>query len=266
MFWRNRRPLLAGAVGGLMFYKPQVAAVLALVLVIDLGWKAAAGYALAGAGLLLANLILLPGTLADYLHRLGGNVHSFQTQTLYPWEQHVTLKAFWRLVLQGHSLGDATTAVTVLSIVSGASVATMLLWALMRTRSAPAREGERQHAAIHRDRLIAAAIIATPLLMPFYFDYDLLLLAVPAVLFAADLMRTRSDSHRSADRWIVGAWVALYAWQMVNTDFGAKFHLNLSVPLLTVLVAMLIVRSTRSEASNAFEDECDAESALLRAA
>jgi hypothetical protein len=266
IFWRNRRPLLAGAVGGLMFYKPQVAAVLAGVLVIDLGWKAAAGYALTGAGLLMGNLILLPGTLADYLHRLAGNVRSFQTQTLYPWEQHVTLKAFWRLLLQGHSLGDATSAVTVLSIAGGAMVATMLLWALMRARAAAARNVEQLHAAPHRDRLIAAAIVATPLLMPFYFDYDLLLLAVPAVLFVADLMRRPSDSHRSANRWIIGCWVALYAWQMVNTDFGAKFHLNLSVPLLTVLASMLIVRSTRREAGNAFEGDRDAEPTLLRAA
>ena len=32
---------------------------------------------------------------------------------------------------------------------------------------------------VGRDRLIAATIVATPLLMPFYFDYDLLLLSVP---------------------------------------------------------------------------------------
>ena len=53
---------------------------------------------------------------------------------------------------------------------------------------------------------------------------------------------------------------------MVNTDFGAKFHLNLSVPLLTVLASMLIVRSTRREAGNAFEGDRDAEPTLLRAA
>lgn len=266
IFWRNRRPLLAGAVGGLMFYKPQVAAVLACVLVIDLGWKAAAGYALTGAGLLAANLILLPGTLADYLHRLPGNVRSFQTQTLYPWEQHVTLKAFWRLLLQGHSLGDATTSVTALTIVSGAVIAAMLLGVLMRTRTDRARDAEGQCAAPRRDRLIAAAVVATPLLMPFYFDYDLLLLAVPAVLFAADQMRRHSDSNRSADRWIIGAWISLYAWQMVNTDFGAKFHLNLSVPLLTVLASMMIVRATRREASDAIGDNRDPEVTLLRAA
>ena len=42
--------------------------------------------------------------------------------------------------------------------------------------------------AVSRDRGIAAAIVCTPLLTPFYFDYDLLLLSVPAVLFAAEVL------------------------------------------------------------------------------
>ena len=46
-----------------------------------------------------------------------------------------------------------------------------------------------EDAAVRRDRLIAAAIAATPLLMPFYFDYDQLLLAIPAVLLAAEWLR-----------------------------------------------------------------------------
>ncbi len=37
--------------------------------------------------------------------------------------------------------------------------------------------------------LIAATVASTPLLMPFYFDYDQLLLAIPAVLFAAEWIR-----------------------------------------------------------------------------
>ncbi|HEY2584639.1 MAG TPA: glycosyltransferase family 87 protein, partial [Tepidisphaeraceae bacterium] len=72
--WRSRRAFLAGVVGGLMFYKPQVATVLAAVLVIDLGWRAVAGYAITGSALLLTNLIALPGTLVDYVHRLPKNV------------------------------------------------------------------------------------------------------------------------------------------------------------------------------------------------
>jgi alpha-1,2-mannosyltransferase len=242
--WRARRPLLAGLVGGLMFYKPQVAAVLAAVLLVDLGWRALAGYAVTGTALLLTNLVALPGTLSDYLHRLPVNLHDFQTGTLYPWEQHVTFNAFWRLLIQGHSLGDMSVLATSLTYVSMLAVGTLLLLACLRTR--------KMESARDRDRLIAATIAAAPLLMPFYFDYDLLLLAVPAVLFASECMR-RAPGHPldSSCRWLVAAWSALYVWQMVNTDVGARFHVNLAVPLLATVASLMIARVARAEPQTA---------------
>ena len=253
--WRSRRAFLAGLVGGLMFYKPQVAAVLAIVLAIDLGWRAIAGYAITGAALLALNLIALPGTLTDYLQRLPRNVHSFQTGTAYPWEQHVTLKAFWRLLLQGHSLGNTTKAVTILSSISALAIALLLLAAAVRTRAATRSSEPPQITSSRRDRLIAATIVVTPLLMPFYFDYDLLLLSVPAVLFAAGRTCCAQDRLPSADRWIVGAWAILYVWQMVNADFGGKFHVNLSVLVLTGLASMLVVRVGRTRAATASDSD-----------
>lgn len=239
---RSRRAFLAGLIGGLMFYKPQVAAVLAAVLVIDLGWRALVGYAVSGSALLLTNLIALPGTLGVYLHRLPKNVHDFQTGTAYPWEQHVTLKAFWRLLIQGHSLGDATVLVTALTCVSMLAVGALLLLACLRTRQTAS--------GWNRDRLVAATIVAAPLLMPFYFDYDLLLLAVPAVLFASECMkRARGQLLERNQRWVIVAWSALYVWQMVNTDAGARFHVNLAVPLLAMLAmlaSLLISRVGRA--------------------
>lgn len=264
-FWRNRRPLLAGVVGGLLFYKPQVAAVLAIVLVIDLGWRAATGYALTGAALLATNLMALPGTLTDYLHRLPKNVHSFQTQTAYPWEQHVTLKAFWRLLFQGHALGDTTLTVAIVSAASVVLVGVALLWTAIRMRAARRTLRDDAQPSLLRDRLIAATITATPLLMPFYFDYDLLLLAVPAVLFAADRMRQPQTRFRWFDRSIVILWTVLYAWQMINTDVGAMFHLNLSVLLLAALASMMIVRSSRTEMLDAIGED-SVQPSLRRAA
>lgn len=241
--WRKRRALLAGIAGGLMFYKPQLAALLAIVLAIDLGWRAVAGLAITGIILLLVNLIALPGTLSDYLRRLPQNMHAFQTGTLYPWEQHVTLKAFWRLLLQGHALGDSTAVVTLLWIITAGILATLLITIAIRVRVASRLSAET---SVLRDRLIMATIVATPVLMPFYFDYDLLLLAVPAVLFVSDRMRIDRDSAR-ADRLITANWIALYGWQMVNDEFAGKFHLNISVLLLTLLASMLMRRVIRSE-------------------
>jgi hypothetical protein len=249
--WRSSRAMLAGLVGGLMFYKPQVAAVLAIVLVLDLGWRALIGYAITGVSLLTANLILLPGTLGDYLHRLPANVHSFQTGTLYPWEQHVTLKAFWRLLLQGHSLGDANHLVTLLTASTALIIGGWLMIAAIRTgRSVEkiASELDLENTR-RRDRLIAATIVAAPLLMPFYFDYDLLLLFVPAVLFASDLAVDRERSMTLSDRWTIVAWCGLYVWQMANSEVGGKTSVNLSVPILWATARLMIGRVTRVEDS-----------------
>jgi hypothetical protein len=229
-----------------MFYKPQVAAALALVLIIDLGWPATAGYVASGSVLLTVNLLTLPGTLTDYLYRLPRNVTAFQTGTSYPWEQHVTIKAFWRLLLQGHSLGDATFAVTLFSIASAVGMAALLIRAAIAVRNT----GDLAQRAPKRDRLIAATIVVTPLLMPFYFDYDLLLLAVPAVLFAAECLFSISDRRASVDSWTVAPWAALYAWLMVNAEFAGKFHINVSVILLGALAWKLIARVGRVESAD----------------
>lgn len=258
--WRNRSALCAGLVGGLLFYKPQLAALLALILVLDLGWRAVAGYAMTGIVLLAVNLIALPGTLLDYLHRLPENVRMFQNWTPYPWEQHITLKAFWRLLLQGRSLGDTSLAVTLLWIVSAAVIATTLLWATVRARRSLGESDNLGESSLARDRLIIATIVATPLLMPFYFDYDLLLLAVPATLFAAECLRR---SH--ADRPILACWIALYIWQMINDEFAGRFHVNVSVLLITLLASISILRVFVKDAERSSSLEVDHEP-LLRAA
>jgi alpha-1,2-mannosyltransferase len=241
--WRSRREFLAGLVGGLLFYKPQLALVLAVILVLDLGWKSLAGYAVTGITLLLANLILLPGTLTDYLRRLPANVHRVQTGAPYLWEQHVTLKAFWRLLLQGRSAGETSAAAAALTALCVLALAALLLRAAIIR---PANQASVSR--IRRDHLIAATIVATPLMMPFYFDYDLLLLAVPAVLLAAERLQ-QEYCPRAGDAWLTATWSALYAWQMINTDVAERSGFNMSVVLLTAVSFLMIRRASEPDAA-----------------
>jgi hypothetical protein len=101
----------------------------------------------------------------------------------------------------------------------------------------------RRNALSSRDRLIAASIASTPLLIPYFMDYDLLLLAVPAVLYAADLMR--SGVATSADRWTVRAWIALYAWAYLSPGLSGILRVSLTVPLLAAVATGLILRCLR---------------------
>ena len=236
--WRAQKPLAAGMVIGLLFYKPQLAIVPIIVLVFDQGWRAGMGVAISGLALLLMNVVALPGTLADYLHRLPANVHLLQTHWAYPWERHVTFKAFWRLICQGNRPGEISAVTYALVSTSSLVVAWWLFMAWRKSR-ATFYLPEADEGKLIRDRLISAAIVTAPLLMPFYFDYDLLLLAIPAVLLAAEHMK---GVTAASDQWLVPMWSAFYLWLMVNPDVAEKTRINLAVPLLAGVSALMIRR------------------------
>src|SRR5258706_10168526 len=108
-------------------------------------------------------------------------------------------------------------------LLSCAVIAMMLAIAVWKYR--------RQPSPIQLDGLIAAVIAAMPLLMPFYFDYDLLLISVAAVLFSG--MRLRATAQpQPIDRWLTRAWVALYLWLMVNSTVARLTHVNGTVLIL----------------------------------
>ena len=109
--------------------------------------------------------------------------------------------------------------VNLLTIACGLAVGAGLVLAMLAARREDAADGcwTGESRAIRCDRLIAATIVAMPLLMPFYFDYDLLLLAVPAVLLASEIAsRPPGCALSSSDRRLIGFWIALYLWLMIN--------------------------------------------------
>jgi alpha-1,2-mannosyltransferase len=240
--WRAERPLVAGLLAGLMLYKPQHAVVLGGMLTLALGWRALAGLAITGTSLLLVTVVTLPGSLGDFLHQMPVNVRFVQEQCVYMWERHATLTAFWRLLVQGRAVGPPGPLVLLLTALSTAALAVALLRLTGVARWMNPFDATDRSTPEHRDRLIAATFLATPLLMPFYFDYDLLLLAVPAVLLAGSQLRTgRMIDGGAADRAVKILGPALYAWMLVNADFAERTHVNFTVPLLAA-VAVLAVR------------------------
>src|SRR5690606_41437490 len=68
---------------------------------------------------------------------------------------------------------------------------------------------------------------ALPIFMPFYFDYDLLLLAIPAVLLAREAL-----AGGIIPAWLRRVWAALYAWMYVNAPVAEATRVNVTVLLL----------------------------------
>ncbi|MFI5377821.1 MAG: glycosyltransferase family 87 protein [Tepidisphaerales bacterium] len=236
--------LLAGLVAGLMVYKPQLAMVVAGALAITLGRRAILGMLITGGGLVAASALFSPDLLADWLVRMPANLHRFQETNHYRWERHVTFNGFWRLLLQGHSLGPTSSAVWTLAGLSMLGIGAAIFNALCRARRVlhcPDSTIEQRRTVARRT--IAATFLAMPLLMPFYFDYDLLLMAVPGALLAADLMEQRRDV--AADRWIVRAWTAFYLWTLLAPGLAGVLRVQLSVPLLAGLTLLQCARVHR---------------------
>ena len=239
-FWRSNRPLLAGLICGLLFYKPQLGAIVAVAIVLTLGWRALAGLAITGTILFLITITTMPGALTLFLHQLPANVRFMQIDHPYVWERHATIKAFWRLMFQGRGAGEPIVAVTVLTVAMCGLLGVGLLRCFLRDN------------AVSRDRVIAATIATMPLLMPFYFDYDLMLLAIPAVLFANEFVngwhgRDAHPTSRLPDRWLTRAWITLFLWIFINPGLAGKTHVNLTVPLLTAVATLLIRRTIRAD-------------------
>ena len=250
--WRKQRDVLAGLLCGLMFYKPQLAAVVALMLVIGRGPRALVGLMLTLSVIVVATAFTMPGAAGEYFRQLPLNIRAVQVEHPYTWERHVTLIAMWRLLVQGRAPGEPALIVTALTWLTGAAVAAGMLFVAWRDRRANGGAGAGDDAFtgdtrfIRRDRAIAATIAATPLLMPFYFDYDLLLLCVPAVLFAGEVMtRAPGAPGERNDRAILFAWVALFGWTMLNPAVALASGVNVTVIVLAVLASLLIHRASR---------------------
>lgn len=232
--WMRGRGFWAGICCGLLFYKPQLGAIVAVVLVLNMGWRALAGVCICGLVLLGITALTMPGIVQVYLAKMPGNLAWMQETNSYLWERHVTLKAFWRLLFQGHATGQTMLLVKMLWIASAGVIAAGLVWTVWKHR----RGGTSVV------RVITATIVAMPLLMPFYFDYDLLLLSVAAVLFAAEIV-AQQRAMNSDERWLLRAWVVLFVVMFFNASVSGIIRLHLAVICLTAVALLHIRRAWR---------------------
>lgn len=232
--WRSERLFCAGLVCGLLFFKPQLGAILAAVLLATGGRRALTGLSLTGSALLLIDVVTLPGSLGDFFHKLPPTLHHLQNELPYNWGRQVTFQSFWRLLIQGHVRGETIGLVRLLWGISSGAVAIALIAAAARFL-----RGSREPAS--RDRLIAAAIASMPLLMPYYMDYDLLLMAAPPVLLAAEWIRRETPLSR-ADQLLVVVWLIFGFETHANPGVAGHFRLNPAVLLLAALSALHLAR------------------------
>jgi hypothetical protein len=253
--WLSGGGFWAGACLGLMLFKPQLAMVIAAVLGISMGVEAVVGFGTVAIGLLALTAWALPGTIAAYLHQLPPTIHWLQMELPYNWGRQTTLQGFWRLAIQGHAAGPTVFSAKVLAWAGAAAFGIPLALATWRTRGGDWAD---------RRRLIAAAIAATPLIAPYYMDYDLLLLAVAATLTIAEQDfpliagggSPGSSAKQTQDRGfrprllsnsiaIKMAWLGVAVALYLNPFIAAEGRWNVAVIAIAAM-SMLLLRNVFS--------------------
>ncbi len=159
----DRRPIAAGILFGLLTFKPHLGLVLVFVLLTLRAWRAVAS-AVITAGLLVGLSLLLFGG-DPWLQYLDGT-RTYQLQLLKAWHGiYVHMMPTWLGALR--TAGVAYQAAIVLQGVVALAVVGACCWAVGRTRD-PA----------WRAFIVA---LATPLALPYAFNYDLVAATVGLV-------------------------------------------------------------------------------------
>jgi hypothetical protein len=235
--WRDRRPLLGGIAWALLCYKPQLAAVVGIAMFATFGWRFVVGALLALVPLSLITIDVMPGALGDFFSRVPANMAEFQRTHPPLWHRHVTIEGLIRTLIPSFT-GDAIHIASVASIVA---VVAFLGRAWWQTRSQPGRN-ETVNELSH-DRFIALVLLAMPLAAPYFVDYDLLLLAIPAVLISREMLLTPDASPAARGLRVLGPITLV--WLAVNPPLAGATGLNLTVPLLIALVTLQARRCAR---------------------
>jgi hypothetical protein len=163
------RPIAGGVLMGLLTYKPHLGLLLPFVLAAGGYWRVIAAAAVT------ALLFALASALAFGVQSWEGFwghlpvAGAYLSEGALPWDKMVSVFAAARLLGAGVVLAGALHAAVALATATLSIVA----W----------RRGDRA------DLRAALAVAATALLSPFIYDYDLVLLAVPIAILAADGLR-----------------------------------------------------------------------------
>jgi hypothetical protein len=162
----------AGLVFGLVGIKPQLAWLVPMVMLVRGEWRFVAGMAITITILIAGSLLVSRSAWIDYGHFLrGASAYARTPGYEYYLHRAPSLVGFWTLIAGAESRWTWWAV----AITSGVAVVALLAVA-WRTRSA----GPQAHV-----RIFSAAMVATCLVSPHLFAYDLAILLLPTWLMVA---------------------------------------------------------------------------------
>jgi hypothetical protein len=215
----DRRPWLAGLALGLLVYKPQFGVLLPLLLIGTGRWKATAGAALSACSFIaVSTLAFGVGQWAAFFHTLPSVSAALASGDL-PWAKIPTVfvALLWLHMPKGLAYGVQLTVAAAVAII------TLRAW----RRPAPL------------ELKAALAVLAAFLVLPYAFNYDLVLLAVP-IAAVAEYGRRRALPTGAKSALLLCAFAPA-----VLLGVAQATHLQL-MPVALTIVYLAVLRALAS--------------------
>ncbi len=215
----DARPIAAGALLGLLAYKPQLGLLIPVALLAGRAWRAMAGatamvVALVAASLVVPGVVIWRGWLELFLHG---------SQTPRQWVELYGQSVFTYLRLLGLTPAGANGGQAAALV-----IAAILVWHAFRTPMP----------AIRR---LAALLAAISFSAPHFGDYDAILLGITAMLLllSPEIARTRGLVALSCLVWCTTAVNPPYLFYQTIRPI---FYLSELTPLIILALALCLAR------------------------
>ena len=228
---RQSRNFLSGLVFALIVFKPHLAIVIGLWMLVSRNWRWCAGSISGVAALIIASFVFSPDLMKDYFNVVIGFGNYVQSGG-YHLNESFSFWGFWQQLVKNSTLAKVLTVIT-----------SVLVLGLSLRRFRP--RASETSASFVTDLSFSAMVIVTLLTSPHLYTYDLTMLLLPIGLLTRIALAstgTVTDAHqKDYTQWLpVGLLVLLMFVSGAITGFALSSGFQAGVVLLlTTLIAIM---------------------------
>jgi hypothetical protein len=219
--WRKGQNFWAGVAFGLLAFKPQLTLVIALAALWKRDWRFVAGGLATGLALLALSLAVGVQPCLDFLQFACGSGDYMQNSGYDLWKSH-TVWGFGRMLAPGHPAIASSLSLILLGVI---------VWSLVRLLS-----GRWEPTSERFCWQMAGLTMATLLVSPHLFTYDLTILLLPMAIvlgMSQGIFTKHAELARSGQ--ILTA--ILFMIPAVSVSVAAQTGWQITVPLMVAYLA-----------------------------
>jgi hypothetical protein len=211
-------PVLSGAMFGLLLYKPQFAVFLLLLLLLTKRWKALVSAVISALLVSLVSLIVFgPDTWLHFAQSFFGS-----TENLLATDRAsiatIQLSPFNSMLILGTSVMGAILSQAIVSMLASIAV----VWVWKHSKNTPL--------------LGAMLVLGIPLAIPYFMQYDLMILAVPLILLVYDFLERGSTKLERA------TLILLWLLPLINWPLAILTAVQIAPVVIIALAVMVVLR------------------------